>query len=348
MKILLHSNHKWTEKSFPFILKQLNRAKGFDFATIDRVPAPKVFAPFVPQTNGFNYPDWNWFYETLSKPFETKYDLIVWHEERAFGQGLQTGAERLYNGVYDDQTKDTIFNCVVFAGNKATDRRTIAHHALYPGMTDFERIFIHEVSHGASRFKGVDQTHEWDYEKNDIPGAFDTYDLSLYKPQRTVISLLKQMLELLTKKKITKLTHPVEMYKDMISQAYGVPNAKWYPASKHHIGNDYACPANTKVKAPFNGKITTAGTSKALGNYCHYQYVYNGNKYTERYLHLSLVPELGSYTQGSTIASTGNTGLSTGHHLHQDIWLDEVRLDVINEKNWRLLTVDPQEHYKTN
>jgi len=206
MKILLHSNHKWTEKSFPFILKQLNRAKGFDFATIDRVPAPKVFAPFVPQTNGFNYPDWNWFYETLSKPFETKYDLIVWHEERAFGQGLQTGAERLYNGVYDDQTKDTIFNCVVFAGNKATDRRTIAHHALYPGMTDFERIFIHEVSHGASRFKGVDLTHDWDYIKNNIPGAFDTYDLSLYKPQRTVISLLKQMLELLTKKKITKPT----------------------------------------------------------------------------------------------------------------------------------------------
>jgi len=201
MKILLYSDHKWTEKSFPFILKQLNRAKGFDFTEIVRVPAPKNVPAFIPQSNGYSYPDWTWFYEKLSKPFEIEYDLIVWHEARAFGQSLQKGAKLLHNGVYDAQTKDTIFNCVVFAGNRATDQRTKAHHLLYPNMTDFERIFIHEVSHGASRFKGIDQTHVWDYELHNIPGAFDTYDVSLYKPQRTLISLLKQMLELLTKKK---------------------------------------------------------------------------------------------------------------------------------------------------
>ena len=213
MKILLYSNHKWTEKSFPFILKQLNRAKGFDFTEIVRVPAPKVIAPFVPQSNGYNYPDWAWFYEKLSQPFETEYDLIVWHEERAFGQSLQEGAINKYNGVYDAQTKDTIFNCVVFAGNRATDQRTKAHHLLYPDMTDFERIFIHEVSHGASRFKGIDQTHFWDYEKHDIPGAFDTYDLSLYKPQRTVISLLKQMWDFLQKKTSAKPTDLLPLVK---------------------------------------------------------------------------------------------------------------------------------------
>ena len=346
MKILLYSDHKWTEKSFPFILKQLNRAKGFDFTEIVRVPAPKDVPAFIPQTNGYNYPDWSWFYKTLTKQYEFEYDIIIWHETRRKGRSLQASAKKKYNGVYDSQTKDAVFNCVVFSDNKASDDRTIRHHTLYLDMTDFERVFIHEVSHGASRFKGIDQTHVWDYEMHNIPSAFDTYDLSLYKPQRTLISLLKQMVELLTKKKTTRLTHPVEAYKQMISQAYGVPNAKWYPASKHHIGTDYSCPVNTKLKAPFNGRITTVGTSKALGNYCHYQYVYNGNKYTERYLHLSSVPKLGSYPQGSVIAFTGNTGGSTGPHLHQDIWLDDVRLDVINEKNWRLLTVDPQEHYK--
>ena len=345
MKILLYSNHKWTEKSLPFILKQLNRAKGFDFATINRVPAPKVFAPFVLQSNGYIYPDWKWFYEKLSKPFETEYDLIVWHEERAFGQKLQKGATKKYNGVYDSKTKDTIFNCVVFADNKATNQRTIAHHALYPGITDFERIFIHEVSHGASRFKGIDQTHIWDYEKHDIPGAFDTYDLSLYKPQRTVISLLKQMLELLTKKKIIKLTHPVEMYRNNISQKYGTPNAKYYPQTGHHIGTDYACPVGVKVIAPYDGVVTVSGYSKSMGKFCYFAYTYEGVNYVARFMHLSQRPKVTSFKRGEVIGVTGDTGFSTGAHLHIDIFYNEVRVDILTSSNYKNLTINPETHY---
>jgi len=170
MKILLYSDHIWTEKSFPFILKQLNRAKGFNFTEIKRVPSPKNIAPFVPQTNGFYYPDWKWFYDTLSKPYEFEYDLIIWHESRRRGQSFQKGAKNIHNGVYDTQTKDTVFNAVVWADNKANDQRTRNHHRLYPDMTDFERIFIHEVSHGASRFHGGrDMTHTWDYDYHNIP-----------------------------------------------------------------------------------------------------------------------------------------------------------------------------------
>jgi hypothetical protein len=202
MKILLYSNHRWTEQSFPFILKQLNRAKGFDFTEIVRVPAPKNIPPFVPHTNGYHYPDWKWFYETLTKPYESEYDLIIWHEERRRGQSFQQGAPRMYNGVYDLQTKDKVFNGVVFSDNRASDERTRNHHKLYPNMTDFERVFIHEVSHGASRFSsGIDLTHTWDYDYHNIPGYFETFDLTEYKRLRVLIGLWEKVLEL-TKKLI--------------------------------------------------------------------------------------------------------------------------------------------------
>jgi len=142
------------------------------------------------------------------------------------------------------------------------------------------------------------------------------------------------------------LIHPVEKYKEYITQAYGVPNKIWYPLSGFHIGTDYACPDNTLVKAPIGGEVITAGKSRSLGNYCHYQYAYKGQVYVERWLHLSIIPKIGEYKQNETVAITGGTGRVTGDHLHQDIWLDEVRLDLINSKNWRELTINPQTHYK--
>lgn len=155
------------------------------------------------------------------------------------------------------------------------------------------------------------------------------------------VSVLQKYLE----KKEPKLTHPVEKYRNLISRAYGVADAKFYPQTGHHIGTDYACPVGTPIKAPFAGEVTVAGNSPALGNFCHYKYTFKGQTYTARFMHLSMIPVGGKYKQGELIELSGKTGKITGPHLHVDVWYNDVRLDLINKKNWATLTVDPQKHY---
>jgi murein DD-endopeptidase MepM/ murein hydrolase activator NlpD len=167
---------------------------------------------------------------------------------------------------------------------------------------------------------------------------------------KTKVSLLQQILKLATvlfnlKKKSTKLVHPVEEYKDKISQPYGTKNKEWYPQTGRHIGTDYACPYGTAVRAPFDGEVITSGYSQSLGNFCIYEYTFENIKYQARFLHLNDKPVLGRYKTGSKIAETGSTGRVSGAHLHCDVFYNEVRLDKLTAKNWNLLTVNPQEHF---
>ena len=350
MKILLYSNHAWTEKSFSFLLTQLNRAKGFKFTEIKRVPAPTVIPPFIPQSSGYNHPDWKWFYTTLTKPHEKDYDLIIWHEERRRGQLLQNGAKKRYNGVYDSQTDDTVFNAVVFADNIARDEKTKNHHRLYPNLTDFERVFLHEVSHGASRFNnGADHTHIWDYDYHNIPAYFGTFDLTQYINKRTEIGLWQQILGITKKlnflKKKPRLVHPLADFR--ITQAYGVPNPI-YKVTKHHIGVDYATPIGTAIEAPTNGEVIYAGQLPAIGNYCLYRFTWNGLEYHMRVGHLQSIPTTGKYKTGDTFAISGNSGMSTGPHVHLDLWHRGFDLSVINSKNFREWTLDFEAWYNKN
>jgi len=142
------------------------------------------------------------------------------------------------------------------------------------------------------------------------------------------------------------MIHPIAQYQDNISQTYGEKNSVWYPLTGRHIGVDYKCPINTRVVAPKEGEVITAGKSRSLGNYCYYEYTLDGQTFVERWLHLSLIPRIGTYKAGEQVAYTGNTGNSSGSHFHQDIWHNEVRLDLLTAKNWNDLTVNPVEHYK--
>ena len=222
--------------------------------------------------------------------------------------------------------------------------------SLRRGLPQFVQTCIHEAAHEYySDIKFPDQTHTYHDANDDIAPLFKTFDWSLFQGKRQLlkkkVSLLQQVLALLQKpKSVATLLHPVAGYKNLITQAYGTPNSA-YPATKHHIGTDYATPAGTRVLAPFNGQITVSGNSKTLGNYCIYTYTYEGVQYAARFLHLQAVPEQGTYARGETIGRTGNTGFSTGYHLHCDVWFNEVRLDLVNQDNFRTFTIDPAKHY---
>lgn len=147
-----------------------------------------------------------------------------------------------------------------------------------------------------------------------------------------------------TKRIIEAMGHPVPI--SPITYKYGVIDDN-YPLTGRHLGTDYGTPVGTPIYAPISGTILASGTTKSLGNFCHFKYIHDGKTYVARFLHLQTVPKQGKYQKGDIMAYTGNTGFSEGPHLHVDIWLEEVRLDLINRNNWGKLTIDPEDHFLT-
>ena len=85
----------------------------------------------------------------------------------------------------------------------------------------------------------------------------------------------------------------------------------------YHTGVDYAVPIGTDVHAVADGKITAANWGKAYGK----QLVQSVNGGWFIYAHLSatLVKAGDVVKAGQVIAKSGNTGNSTGPHLHVEL-----------------------------
>ncbi|MDQ7732608.1 peptidoglycan DD-metalloendopeptidase family protein [Halomonas sp. SpR1] len=85
-----------------------------------------------------------------------------------------------------------------------------------------------------------------------------------------------------------------------------------------HNGTDFAMPIGTPVTAPANGVVERVSNHHAAGRYI---VIRHDNGYRTRYLHLSrpLVTQGERVTMGERIALSGNTGRSTGPHLHYEV-----------------------------
>jgi murein DD-endopeptidase MepM/ murein hydrolase activator NlpD len=104
-----------------------------------------------------------------------------------------------------------------------------------------------------------------------------------------------------------------------VTQRFGVPN-KLYK-SGIHAGTDYATPEWTPIYAPIGGKIVEVWKSHpSMGNACLFTFYLRNKIYTMRILHLARAPQLGTYRTSEVIAYTGNTGMTTGPHLHIELW----------------------------
>ena len=85
-----------------------------------------------------------------------------------------------------------------------------------------------------------------------------------------------------------------------------------------HNGTDFAMPIGTPITAPANGVVERVSNHHAAGRYV---VIRHDNGYRTRYLHLSrpLVKQGDIVTMGERIALSGNTGSSTGPHLHYEV-----------------------------
>jgi murein DD-endopeptidase len=85
-----------------------------------------------------------------------------------------------------------------------------------------------------------------------------------------------------------------------------------------HNGTDFSVPIGTPVLAAGDGVVTRVIKHRYAGLYIEIQH---NRKYTTRYLHLSkaYVRKGQKVSRGQKIAASGNSGRSTGAHLHYEL-----------------------------
>ena len=103
----------------------------------------------------------------------------------------------------------------------------------------------------------------------------------------------------------------------------GVLTQNFHPG---HNGLDFGIVVGTPVDATMDGKVVHAGwNNQGYGNLV----IVDNGTYKTYYAHLSSIPvSVGdSVTAGTTIGLSGNTGNSTGPHLHYEIRQNNVPID---------------------
>ena len=109
---------------------------------------------------------------------------------------------------------------------------------------------------------------------------------------------------------------PLDLYwYNYVSSYYGWRINPVTGQEQFHRGVDIVVPTGTTVLAAMDGTVTTATYDASYGNYV---VIEDSNGYCTKYAHMDTlnVSAGQTVTHGTTIGTTGNTGSSTGSHLH--------------------------------
>ena len=127
-------------------------------------------------------------------------------------------------------------------------------------------------------------------------------------------------IESIESKGFGKILWPVKYGK--ITSKFGNRNHPVLKSVKFHRGVDIAVSIGTPVYSGIKGRVTFAGRK---GNYGNLVEIEGNNRIKVRYAHLNSIDVVTGQkvSDGEKVAETGNTGMSTGPHLHYEIIIDE-------------------------
>lgn len=127
-----------------------------------------------------------------------------------------------------------------------------------------------------------------------------------------------------------------------VASGYGYRVDPVYHTRRFHSGMDFTAPTGTDVYATGNGTISFVGWKQGYGNTV---VVSHGFGYTTLYAHLykPLVRKGQKVHRGDVIALVGNTGKSTGPHLHYEVRFKDKPVD---PRNFYFQDLSPEEYDK--
>ena len=125
-----------------------------------------------------------------------------------------------------------------------------------------------------------------------------------------------------------------------VASGYGMRIDPVYHVRKFHQGMDFTAPTGTEVFATGNAKVVFSGWKQGYGNTVILDH---GFGYETLYAHLykSLVRKGQKVRRSDIIALVGNTGKSTGPHLHYEVRLNGRPVD---PRNYYFYDLSPEEY----
>lgn len=120
-------------------------------------------------------------------------------------------------------------------------------------------------------------------------------------------------------------------YATEISSPFGNRVAPCTGCSSYHQGLDLQAPNGTPIYSIADGVVVAHSEGGAYGNNVSIEHVVNGQRVVSLYAHMvwgSSPLVVGQQVlAGEFVGQVGNTGASTGNHLHLEVMLDGAKID---------------------
>ena len=123
----------------------------------------------------------------------------------------------------------------------------------------------------------------------------------------------KDLPQVINTKQDTSLKIPTIKYRK--TSDFGLRQSPTKGASSNHKGVDYATPKGTHLKSPFDGKVVKASSDAKSGNYIVIENN-EGKRIILAHCDKTLYKTGDNVSKGNVIAHSGNSGTSTGAHVH--------------------------------
>lgn len=250
------------------------------------------------------------------------------HYEQEIAQILAQKAE-LENYIAG-QTKELMENSELIS--TAVSTKTISENLIEQFKNEYEDMVIAYVDNNMKTIKSVSRGSSKEM----------TFKESVQE-LRSLIDLLQsaKLSEEEANEKIEKKEKELTSYLDSLPTYWPVDNGNTvhsgfgrrlhpiYKKYRNHDGIDIGNPNYPTIYAAGSGKVVFAGKNSSYGNYV---IIDHGNGFRTLYAHLkSYSVKVGDWVKkGQKIARMGNTGTSTGTHLHFEIHINGVPTNPLN------------------
>ena len=224
---------------------------------------------------------------------------------------LSRQLDEALNVLQDIQQRDDNLYRVIFMANPIPES---VRNAGYRGTNRYEQLM-----HMANADLVVNTTQK-----------MDLLNRQLYIQSRSfdeIISLCKQHEKML---KCIPAIQPVSN-KDLKKTAsgYGTRIDPIYGTARFHQGMDFSAPQGTDIYATGDGTVVKAGWETGYGNTVE---IDHGFGYRTKYAHMKKykVRRGQKVIRGEVIGEVGNTGKSTGPHLHYEVIVNGRHVNPVN------------------